>query len=74
MKNVQRAFFAAVFMLFFLVSAGSALADPQNYGMRAVRITSKCSNGLPDVLHRPRRTLFTRRFQLSLKAQARDGA
>ena len=49
MKNVQKAFLAAVFMLFFLVSVGSVLADPQNYGTRAVRITSKCSSGLPDV-------------------------
>ena len=49
MKTTQKIFLAVVSLCFLAASAVSALADPQNYGLRSVRITSKCSSGLPDV-------------------------
>ncbi len=49
MKTVQRVLSGAILVYFVLASAVSALAEPQNYGLRAVRITSKCSDGLPDI-------------------------
>jgi hypothetical protein len=45
-------FSAVVLVSFLLATAVSALADPQNYGLRTVRITSKCTTPpttLPDV-------------------------
>jgi hypothetical protein len=49
MKRTRKMFSAVALISFLLASAVSALADPQNYGLRSVRITSKCSSALPDI-------------------------
>jgi hypothetical protein len=48
MKTAHKAF-SAVFLVSFLLASAVSADDPQNYGMRAVRITSSCSDKLPDV-------------------------
>jgi hypothetical protein len=50
MKTRQRIFLVSsilLLMVFILANARSVVADPQNFGVRAVRIRSLCTAGFP---------------------------